>query len=154
MKYIFCLHLISDIDPSSPPLNLTVKGVSATEVQLMWDPPVAIDQNGPIVGYLIEYKGFPFQIDSLFHLLVSSHILEEHFAELNDLLHYEYIHVDVFTPTDLFSHETYPVINSTNFNLTGLEEFNNYSLRIGFLSEYGLSPPSIVVNFTTDIAGN
>lgn len=41
--------------PSGPPRNVMVMGVHPGSLDVSWDPPLEIDQNGPIIGYDIEY---------------------------------------------------------------------------------------------------
>ena len=41
--------------PSSPPLNVMVTSVDPSSLMVSWDPPVEIDRNGPITGYVIQY---------------------------------------------------------------------------------------------------
>ena len=41
--------------PNSPPLNVMVTGVPRASLMVSWQPPPAIDHNGLITGYMIQY---------------------------------------------------------------------------------------------------
>ena len=41
--------------PSSPPLNVMVTSVNPASLEVSWQPPLEIDHNGPITGYVIQY---------------------------------------------------------------------------------------------------
>ena len=41
--------------PSSSPLNVMVTSVDPASLGVSWDPPLEIDRNGPITGYVIQY---------------------------------------------------------------------------------------------------
>ena len=41
--------------PSSPPLNIMVTGINPASLMMSWQPPLEIDRNGPITGYVIQY---------------------------------------------------------------------------------------------------
>ena len=40
---------------SSPPLNVIVASVNPASLIVSWQPPLEIDHNGPITGYVIQY---------------------------------------------------------------------------------------------------
>ena len=42
--------------PSSAPINITVMSAHPGSLNISWDPPPEIDQNGPITGYVIRYS--------------------------------------------------------------------------------------------------
>ena len=42
-------------EPSGPPQNVMVMEVRPSSLRISWQPPPAIDQNGPITGYRIQY---------------------------------------------------------------------------------------------------
>ena len=41
--------------PSSPPQNVTVTSLDRASLNVTWEPPSPIDENGPITGYLVTY---------------------------------------------------------------------------------------------------
>ena len=41
--------------PSSAPLNVMVEGHNPASLNVSWQPPLEIDHNGPITGYVINY---------------------------------------------------------------------------------------------------
>ena len=41
--------------PSSPPQNIMVKSVNRASLNVSWQPPSDIDQNGPLTGHVIHY---------------------------------------------------------------------------------------------------
>ena len=42
--------------PSSPPQNVMVTSINPGSLIVSWEPPIEIDHNGPIVGYIIRYN--------------------------------------------------------------------------------------------------
>ena len=48
-------YFYNSIVPSSPPVNVTVMSAHPGSLDLSWQPPPEIDQNGPITGYEIQY---------------------------------------------------------------------------------------------------
>ena len=49
-------YYISSSAPASPPDNVTVMVLSSTEILVSWDMVPAIDQNGIITMYEVQYK--------------------------------------------------------------------------------------------------
>ena len=45
----------NSIAPSSPPQNVVVTSVDPASLMVSWQPPLAIDHNGMIIGYMINY---------------------------------------------------------------------------------------------------
>ena len=41
--------------PSSPPQDVIIKSNNQTSLNVSWKPPLEIDHNGPIIGYVINY---------------------------------------------------------------------------------------------------
>ena len=41
--------------PSSPPQNVMVTSINPASLMVSWEPPIEIDHNGPITGYIIQY---------------------------------------------------------------------------------------------------
>ena len=48
-------HYYNFTAPSSPPQNVMVTSVDPASLMVSWQPPPAINQNGPINAYLITY---------------------------------------------------------------------------------------------------
>ena len=48
-------HVITPTVPSSPPHNVMVTSVNPSSLRVSWQPPLEIDHNGVITGYVIEY---------------------------------------------------------------------------------------------------
>ena len=44
--------------PTSSPLNVMVTSVNPASLDVSWQPPLEINQNGPITGYVIQYTKF------------------------------------------------------------------------------------------------
>ena len=42
--------------PSGPPQNVMVTSVNPSSLNVSWQPPLEIDQNGPITAYLVFYR--------------------------------------------------------------------------------------------------
>ena len=42
--------------PSSPPMNIMVMSAHPASLNISWEPPPEIDQNGPITDYVIRYS--------------------------------------------------------------------------------------------------
>ena len=42
--------------PSSAPINITVMSAHPGSLNISWEPPLEIDQNGPITDYVIRYS--------------------------------------------------------------------------------------------------
>ena len=41
--------------PSSPPQDFMVESYNPASLMVSWQPPLEIDRNGPIIGYVIQY---------------------------------------------------------------------------------------------------
>ena len=50
------MHLFLVV-PSTPPVNITVFTLSSTAIQIEWDAPELIDQNGLLTRYQVKYNG-------------------------------------------------------------------------------------------------
>ena len=48
-------YFYNSVVPSSPPVNIIVMSAHPGSLELSWQPPPEIDQNGPITGYEIQY---------------------------------------------------------------------------------------------------
>ena len=49
-------HYYNFTAPSSPPQNVMVTSLDPASLMVSWQPPLAINQNGPITRYLIGYE--------------------------------------------------------------------------------------------------
>ena len=100
------LHTLYAV-PASPPDSVTAVNISSTAIQVSWDPVSAIDQNGVITQYEVEYNQTTFS------------------------------EVSMYTTT----------VNSTKLmvDLTGLEEYVLYSIRVRTYTSVGAGPYSGVV---------
>ena len=101
------LHIFYAV-PVSPPDNVTAVNISSTAIRVPWDPVPAIDQNGVITRYEVEYNQTTF------------------------------IEVSMYNTT---------TVNSTTLmvDLTGLEEYVEYSIRVRAYTSVGAGPYSNVV---------
>ena len=92
----------------SPPNNVMATNISSTNIEVSWDPVPAIDQNGDITQYEVEYNQTTFNEVSMYN-----------------------------TTT----------VNSTILmvDLTGLEEYVVYSIRVRAYTSVGAGPYSDVV---------
>ena len=98
--------------PASHPDNVTAVNISSTAIRVSWDTVPAIDQNGVITRYEVEYNQTTFSEVSMYN-----------------------------TTT----------VNSTTLmmDLTGLEEYVEYSIRVRAYTSVGAGPYSNVVMETT-----
>ena len=48
--------IITTSVPSAPPQNVTVTSVDPASLMVTWQPPPLIDQNGPIISYVVTYQ--------------------------------------------------------------------------------------------------
>ena len=55
----FCYFCSTSLAPSSPPTNVTVNALSTT-INVTWNAPDGIDQNGIIMRFNVSYRGSPF----------------------------------------------------------------------------------------------
>ena len=101
------LLIVSSV-PASPPANINAVTVSSTAIQVSWNEVPAIDQNGIITQYEVEYNQSTF----------------------NGATMYSTITVDSSTLT---------------VDLTGLEEYVEYSIRVRAYTSVGAGPYSDVV---------
>ena len=54
MQRLLCYNSTA---PSSPPQNITVIGINPASLIISWEPPLEIDHNGPLIGYVFHYNG-------------------------------------------------------------------------------------------------
>ena len=111
------------IVPSSPPQNVITQALSPTSIRVTFTPPLAINQNGLVSSYNVTYIGQTFDTTTLF-VIVS------------------------------VSNATYPAtVETLSVNLIGLQEYNNYTVRVSAINQIGASPLSDGIIQITDIAG-
>ena len=94
--------------PASPPDSVTAVNISSTAIQVSWNPVSAIDQNGVITEYEVEYNQTTFSEVSMYNTIT---------------------------------------VNSTTLmvDLTGLEEYVVYSIRVRAYTRVGVGPFGYVV---------
>ena len=86
---------------------------------MSWDPPIDTEQNGNITSYNVTYIGNPIDSTSQFEITVTS------------------------------SENTHPATSRVSTDLTGLQEFNNYTIQVEATNVVGSGPySSEVVNET------
>ena len=51
--------------PTAPPQNVTELSITSVSINVCFDPPTLIDQNGIITSFNLTYFGSPFQTDSV-----------------------------------------------------------------------------------------
>ena len=56
----FVILLLIVTEPASPPRNVTVVNITSTSILLIWEEVPAIDQNGVITQYEVEYNQSTF----------------------------------------------------------------------------------------------
>ena len=96
--------------PSSPPLNITTEALSPTSIRVTFTPPIAINQNGLVSSYNVTYIGQTFDITT------------------------QFVTVNV-------TNAIYPsTVETLSVNLTGLHEYNNYTVRVSAVNQIGASP--------------
>ena len=102
--------------PASSPGNVTAMNISSTVIRVSWSPVPAIDLNGVITQYEVEYNQ------------------------------------TTFSEVSMYNNTT---VNSTTLmvDLTGLEEYVVYSIRVRAYTSVGAGPYSDVVMETTQEDG-
>ena len=51
--------------PSSPPQSVTVTSTNPASLQISWQAPPVVNQNGPLTGYVIRYTRSGFTINEI-----------------------------------------------------------------------------------------
>ena len=61
-KFILCVKLIFFVltEPATPPQNVQVSSVSSTEIMVNWEEVPAIDENGIIINYEVQFEPLEF----------------------------------------------------------------------------------------------
>ena len=119
----FLCTLFSIIAPSSSPQNVATQALSPTSIRVSFVPPLAINQNGLVIRYNVTYTG------QIFDTITQSE-------------------------TVIVSNAIYPAtIETLSVVIAGLEEYNNYTIRVSAVNEIGASPFSDEITQITDIAG-
>ena len=62
----------NSIVPSSPPENVMVTTVDPESLMVSWEPPIEIDHNGPLTGYIIQYIGVASNDTTIIHVDVNN----------------------------------------------------------------------------------
>ncbi|KAI6658157.1 Phosphatidylinositol phosphatase PTPRQ-like isoform X2, partial [Oopsacas minuta] len=107
--------------PSETPQNVMTETLSANSIRVTFNPPPAIDQNGPDLMYNISYTGEMFDTEPQF--------------------------VMVNAPNS-----NYPAVTQISVNLTGLQEYNNYTISVRAINVAGTSEYTDEVVQLADIA--
>ncbi|KAI6660282.1 Protein sidekick-1-like isoform X8 [Oopsacas minuta] len=115
------VQLTNEAAPSETPQNVMTETLSANSIRVTFDPPPAIDQNGPDLMYNISYTGEIFDTNTQF--------------------------VMVNAPNS-----NYPADTQISVNLTGLQEYNNYTISVRAINVAGTSEYTDDVVQLTDIA--
>ena len=58
---VFIYHNICLLAPSSPPIFITADAINSTAISLQFQPPLPINQNGPITSFNVTYQAMLFQ---------------------------------------------------------------------------------------------
>ena len=66
--------LITDIHytvlaPDAAPLNINANAIDSTRIQVTWDPPPPINQNGEITSYNVTFYGSPLDTALQYHII-------------------------------------------------------------------------------------
>ena len=109
--------------PTSPPQNVTTEASNPTTIRVTFTPPIAINQNGLISSYNVTYIGQTVDTTT------------------------QFVTVNV-------TNAIYPsTVETLSVNLTGLQEYNNYTVRVSAVNQMGASPFLDGIIQITDIAG-
>ena len=102
--------------PASPPDNVNAFNISSTAIRVTWEEVPAIDQNGIIAQYEVEYNQTTFSGATM---------------------------------------SATTTVNSSTFavDLTGLEEYVEYSIRVRAYTSAGAGPYSDIMNVITSEDG-
>ena len=63
-------------EPASPPQNISVDSITSTTILLSWSEVPAIDQNGIIIEYEVEYTQNTFDVNMNQSVMVNSTTVE------------------------------------------------------------------------------
>ena len=79
------MHLF--LVPSTPPVNFTVYSFNSTAIQIEWNAPELIDQNGVLTSYQVKYNGSVLDTAEIF-LEININKLSETLTELLPNVYY------------------------------------------------------------------
>ena len=82
--------------PASPPTNVVAVAASSTSIQVTWDEVPAIDRNGIITEYEVEYNQSTFDINTTQTVRVNSSSRMVQLTELHEYVNYS-IQVRAYT---------------------------------------------------------
>ena len=117
-------YFVFYIAPAAAPTNIALQILGTQSIQVTICPPPQIDQNGLIISYTITYTGNPFDTSPQSMTVIVS-------------LSYPATATECSTTT-----------------LTGLEEFNNYTVTVRAVNSIGPSDASSGVTAQTNAAGS
>ena len=83
-------------EPSSPPTNVSVVDVTSTSITITWDEVPAIDRNGIITEYEVEYNQSTFDINTTQTVIVNSSSTMVQLTALHEYVNYS-IQVRAYT---------------------------------------------------------
>ena len=83
-------------EPSSPPTNVSVVDITSTSITITWDEVPAIDRNGIITEYEVEYNQSTFDINTTQTVRVNSSSRMVQLTELHEYVNYS-IQVRAYT---------------------------------------------------------
>ena len=63
IDYYLCIAILQSTEPSEPPQNVRATTTSSTEIMVTWEEVPAIDQNGIIINYEVEYEPLQFMVE-------------------------------------------------------------------------------------------
>ena len=58
-------------EPSGAPNNIQIQVLSSTSIEVHWDPPNVLDQNGVITGYFISVTDVLLNTEKIFNITVN-----------------------------------------------------------------------------------
>ena len=117
------MSFLSILAPSSPPQNVMTQALSPTSIRVTFVPTADINQNGLILRYNVTYTGQTFDTVT------------------------QFVIVNVTNAVYPSTLETFSV------NLTGLDEYNNYTIRVSAINGIGAGPFSDGIIQITNISG-
>ena len=93
---VHSLYFVFPSEPSSPPTNVSVVDVTSTSITITWDEVPAIDRNGIITEYEVEYNQSTFDINTTQTVRVNSSSRMVQLTALHEYVNYS-IQVRAYT---------------------------------------------------------
>ena len=79
-------NILHSTEPASPPLNVSITDVTSTTITVTWDEVPAIERNGIITEYEVEYNQSTFDVNSTQTVNVTSRMVE--LTDLHEFVNY------------------------------------------------------------------